>query len=76
MKEEKNNNKDEIQYSKKYKYSQNEKEYIINFGKIKNEDKIMLKIEEKSLFSIIYYEKIIGFEEFKRGITYFVTMMK
>lgn len=76
MKEEKNDNKDEFQYSKKYKYSQNEKEYIINFGKIKNEDKIMLKIEEKSLFSIIYYEKIIGFEEFKRGITYFVTMMK
>ena len=66
MKEEKNNNKDEFQYSKKYKYSQNEKEYIINFGKIKNEDKIMLKIEEKSLFSIIYYEKIIGFEELKK----------
>ena len=62
-----NLNINEFEFSKKYKYILNGKEYIIELGKLLNKDKLGFLIKLISPFSDIYYEIDIDIYQLKQN---------
>ncbi len=57
--------KEEISLKKEYKYTLNEKDYLIQIGKI-NSDKLLIKIRELSSISNVFYENNFTLEKLQK----------